>query len=382
MKPSVLLVTTRTDWLGTARIPRTLAKAGFDVAVLAPPDALISKSAYIARIGFCAPRASPVEWLGAAVQIAQQTAPRLIIPGDEVALRLLFKLVLDAPPGLPSAGLRALQELVVASVGDPRHYMTSIDKTLLPAAAEAIGVRVPRYAIAASADEAVAHAGRLGLPVVLKRRLGFSSGGIAFVDSIDDVAAKAASLLKPEPIDLGEVLAPQLLVQAFVAGPHHSTAMVRLEGRLLAAFAWERFVLTHPVTGHTSVLRFTESPETLEFSRLLGQHLDICGFSNIQYIIDEATGDACLLEINRRVVTHMHLGERVGCDLGVALFDAVDGRRVEPPVPRIGAEDKITVFPREWLRDPASPYLDRHPADIPWDEPRLMAAMVAMWREA
>ena len=35
-------------------------------------------------------------------------------------------------------------------------------------------------------------------------------------------------------------------------------------------------------------------------------------------------------------------------------------------------------FPQEWLRDPASPYLRDYPADVPWDEPRLVEAMLAM----
>ena len=111
-------------------------------------------------------------------------------------------------------------------------------------------------------------------------------------------------------------------------------------------------------------------------------HFGISGFFNLQFILDEASGGACLLEINRRVVTHMHLGERVGCDLGEALFAAVEGRIEPVPSPRIDAADTVTVFPREWLRDPASPNLDRYPADIPWDEPRLIAAMAAMWRDA
>jgi hypothetical protein len=256
MNRRVLLVTTRMDWFGTARIPRMLARAGFDVAVLAPPDALIGKSGYISRIGYCAPRATPLEWLTSVLQMVEQTAPRLLIPGDEVALLLLFKLVLDPPPGMPLTRRHWLQQLIVASIGNPKHYLTSIDKTLLPAAAEAIGVRVPPYAIATSVDEAVAHASELGWPVVLKRRLGFGSEGVAFADSIDRVAREAAGMLLPEPLDPREAPTPRLLVQAFVSGPHHSTAMVRLEGRMLADFAWERFVLTRPVNGQTSVLRF------------------------------------------------------------------------------------------------------------------------------
>jgi hypothetical protein len=40
MTPSVLLVSTATRRLGTARTPRALAKAGFDVALIAPKGSL------------------------------------------------------------------------------------------------------------------------------------------------------------------------------------------------------------------------------------------------------------------------------------------------------------------------------------------------------
>ena len=382
MKPCILIVLTRTDWLGTARIPRTLAKAGFEVAVLAPRNSLIENSGYVSRIGYIEAQTPPLEWLAALLRMVDSCAPRLIVPGDELALRLLFRLVRDPPAALPMAQRTWVERLVVASLGRPEYFATSIDKTLLPAAADAIGVRVPRYAIATTADEAVDHAAALGWPVVLKRRMGYSGSGLAFVDAIDGVAAEAQRLLQPEALDLGDYPEPKLLVQAFVEGPHHSLAVVALDGRLLAGFAWERFVTTRQKGGQTSVLRFVDSPEALEFTERIARHFGMTGFFNLQFIIDKATGGACLLEINRRVVTHTHLGGRVGCDLGEALFAALDGSPAPRPSPQIGADDTITVFPREWLRDPASPYLDRYPVDIPWDEPRLIAAMAGLWRDA
>jgi hypothetical protein len=129
------------------------------------------------------------------------------------------------------------------------------------------------------------------------------------------------------------------------------------------------------------VLRFVASPETRDFTERIVRHFGTTGFLNLQFIVDEATGGACLLEINRRVSSHMHLGERVGCDLGQALFEALDGRDTATRVPAIGADDTIAIFPREWLRDPASPHLERYPVDIPWDEPKLAAAMAALWRD-
>jgi len=44
--------------------------------------------------------------------------------------------------------------------------------------------------------------------------------------------------------------------------------------------------------------------------------------------------------------------------------------------------DHILVsFPREWLRDPESPWLRDHPSDIPWDDPGVLQAMIALRNE-
>jgi hypothetical protein len=89
-----------------------------------------------------------------------------------------------------------------------------------------------------------------------------------------------------------------------------------------------------------------------------------------------------MLEVNRRVVTHMHLGERVGRDLPRALLRALEGLPAEAPT--AAAEDaggKVVVFPREWLRDPHSRHLTELPVDVPWDDPELLEAMVALRHE-
>ena len=43
-----------------------------------------------------------------------------------------------------------------------------------------------------------------------------------------------------------------------------------------------------------------------------------------------------------------------------------------------GEERVFVSFPHEWLRDPESPYLRKYPVDVPWDEPELIEAMLAM----
>jgi hypothetical protein len=39
-------------------------------------------------------------------------------------------------------------------------------------------------------------------------------------------------------------------------------------------------------------------------------------------------------------------------------------------------KDEIAIFPREWLRDPASPWLKSAYHDVPWDDPEVVRACV------
>ncbi len=300
MSRTILLVSTATLWLGTARMPRALAKAGFDVALLAPNDSLALKSRFVSRVGLLSDDAGPMEFLFALMRMIDKVSPQLLVPCDEMAVRLLFTLMLNPPRGLEAAIESRLAPLIRTSLGDPEFYAASIDKTLLPSAAEASGVRMPRSATFTRVEDAEMFAEANGYPVVLKRRFGFAGKGVEIVATRGELVAAARRLLRPDQLDLGDPRPRSLLVQAFISGPHHSQALVALGGVPCAGFAWERHAATHPVQGQTTVLRFVDSPETRAFSETLCRAFGICGFFNVQFAIDAATGAAHLLEINRR----------------------------------------------------------------------------------
>jgi hypothetical protein len=44
--------------------------------------------------------------------------------------------------------------------------------------------------------------------------------------------------------------------------------------------------------------------------------------------------------------------------------------------PKITEKDIVTLFPQEWMRDPASPFLTSGYHDVPWEEPELLRACV------
>src|SRR5690242_18514040 len=102
MGTSVLLVSTATRWFGTARMPRALAHAGFDVALLAPSGSLAAKSRFVGKIGHLPENATTRDWIYALAATVKATAPRLVIPCDDMSFRLLDLLVQSPPDDMVS----------------------------------------------------------------------------------------------------------------------------------------------------------------------------------------------------------------------------------------------------------------------------------------
>jgi predicted ATP-grasp superfamily ATP-dependent carboligase len=351
--------------------------------LLAPPDSIAAKSRYVSTVSYLAAHASPLEFLAELTKMIDAVTPVLLVPCDEMAVRLLIMLAVDPPPGFDQALQTRLAELVVASLGDPEFYAVSIDKTRLPAAAEALGIRVPAYAIATGVEDALRHAATISYPVVIKRRFGFAGQGVAIAATPDALASAAQQLLRPDQLDLGEWRSPALLVQAFIAGPYHSQALVAERGRSVGELRLGTLCRHRSRQRPTEVA--TASPGRMQRSippAPARRSFGMGGFFNVQFVIDARNGNAHLLEINRRIVTHTHLGEWVGKDLASALFKGREGSpSPASPEGEADADRLVAVFPREWLRDPCSHHLVESPVDVPWDDPELFAAMVAMRHE-
>src|SRR4029077_10287745 len=120
MNNAVLLVSTATQYIGTARIPAAMASAGFDVSLLTPRNSLAAQSRFVRRRSFLPDNASPMQWLSAFAEMVAEVSPRLVLPCDDNSVRLLQSLILAPPPALAATAKLALGSLVRESLGDPR----------------------------------------------------------------------------------------------------------------------------------------------------------------------------------------------------------------------------------------------------------------------
>ena len=375
----VLLVSTTTSWLGTARIPRVLADAGFDVSLLTPRRSLAETSRYVANLRHIDYRTTREQWFEAFASMVDATAPRLVIPCDDTAFQLLASIVTDPLHGVRTDVQRSLASLVCASLGQPAHFLPAVDKTLLPAVAEAMGVDVPAHSIVADAAGAASFARRHGYPIVLKRAHAFAGQGVAICANEVETARAIGAFGLADARDLLRSTRPRYLAQVHVAGPVRYFHAAAWRGELLAGFALEKLVANPAPTGPPTMTRYFAGDDLRRVAADLAREFGISGLFFAEFICDARTGAPLLIEINRRVSPATHRGVQWNVDLCAALFAALD-RAV--PAPRAaldaGEEGIVVHFPQEWLRDMESPKLLQYPADVPWDEPELLQAMLAL----
>ena len=112
MTARVLLVALARGWFGTARIPRALALAGFEVSLFARKDTLAEHSGYLSRVDLLPGELTPLQWAFAFAATVREQSPRIVIACDDQAWIMLQTVAELAPPGMPQDDYAQLAALV------------------------------------------------------------------------------------------------------------------------------------------------------------------------------------------------------------------------------------------------------------------------------
>lgn len=378
MSTPVLLVLTALRWFGTARMPRALAQAGFEVTLLTPPGSLAEKSSYVTKIACLPENATSTEWVHAFAATVKATSPRLVMPCDDGAFHLLQRLALSPPENLQPTLHRELTTLIVDSLGDPAHYAACSDKTRLPQAASALGLRVPAHGAIGDVAGAEAFGAAHGYPIVLRRRHPPDSSGVAFVARASDVPGAFAAVTRPGAnAEAGRSL--EIVVRSYIRGFPQYYQAAAWQGALLAGFAGERLRAKDDDGRPPAVHRYYRSDPLRGIAATLARGFGISGLFSLEGIVAENGGEFHLLEINRRLIGGAHRGAAFSVDHCAALHAALQGLPSPSRTDLDAGEEHLSVaFPQEWLRDPDSEWLRDYPVDVPWDEPELFEAMLAL----
>jgi len=384
-----LLVTT-TNWVPTARLAVALAGAGFSVEALCPPGHPVGQTNAVSRTHSyhgLAPLAS-------VCRAVSSSKPDLVLPGDDLAVRHLHELYRRRELGSGQAA--ALQPLLERSLGLPQYFAITHSRAGFIELAREQGIRVPETAAVETNEDVKNWIERAGLPTVLKAD-GTSGGeGVRVVRT----AAEAHSAFRKLPappllarafkralIDRDKTLIwpallrhrPALSAQAFVAGHEATSTIVCWKGAVLASLHFEVLRKGH-AAGHATVVRLLENAEISAAVEGIVRQMGLSGFCGFDFMLEESTGNAYLIEINPRATQVGHIALGAGRDLPAALYGAVTGRpsRVTPAV----TENRtIALFPHEWARDPQSEFLRTGYHDVPWDTPELVHACIRRSRQ-
>jgi ATP-grasp domain-containing protein len=380
LKPKVLVATTFC-WYPTARLAMALADAGFTVDMVCPRRHPVSKtkvSRKLHRFNGLAPLRS----LSAAITDAE---PDLIVSGDDLATRHLHRLY--ERKRQDGKGGSAICALIERSLGAAESFPISYARAGFMEMAEQEGVRIPKTAVIGNRDDLKDWTVRNGFPAVLKAN-GTSGGvGVRVVHTVDE-AERAFWLLQAPPRFLraakhalldGDLtlVSPTLCrekfvvnAQAFVDGKEATSAVACWNGKVLAALHFEVLKKTSS-TGHATVVRSIENSEMAAAAEKIVRRLRLSGVHGFDFMLQEQTGNAHLIEINPRATQVGHLALGVGRDIPAALYAAVSGEAAQS-AQRVTEKETIALFPQEWIRDSESPLLQSAYHDVPWEEPELV----------
>lgn len=389
MAPAVLIATT-TRWFPTARLVVALANAGFTVDAVCPSNHPLAKTGMVRRIY----RYRGLDALASFAEATRAARPDLVIPGDDLATEHLH-ILCEQEKRKDAAGAEMCR-LIEHSLGTAESFSIVNSRTGLMEIAEREGVRVPKTAVIRDQADLKNWIAQAGVPTVLKADGSSGGCGVRVVRSLEE-AQRALRTLQAPPL-IARAFKRALLdgdptlvwpslrrrrsvvnAQIFVAGREATSAIACWNGEVLACLHFE-VINKVGSSGHASVVRLIENSGMSNAAERIARRLKLSGVHGFDFMLEERTGNAYLIELNPRATQVGHLTLGLGRDIPAALHSAVTGQSLRP-APTVTNDDTIALFPQEWLRDPASMYLQSAYHDVPWDKPDLIRACVRIRRK-
>jgi carbamoylphosphate synthase large subunit len=380
--PAVLLITS-CRWFATARIAIAFAEAGCQVDMVCPQGHPVTK-AQVIHHQFTYHGLRPLPGIEAAIE---KSKPLLVVPCDDRATADLLRLSRQTESA-------AVKESIHHALGTPENYSALEARNVFIRIVRDGGVCAPETARVENIDALDSWLSTYGFPAYLK--VDGTSGGVGVAKICDRREAKQAfDRLSAPPAAIR--VAKRLIVdrdtsfvmpflrrarsvmniQRAVTGTETNSAIACWQGQLLAS-VHVQVLERRETAGHATVIRVIENQHMQETAQKVASLLGLSGIFGLDYIVEAETGLAHLIEMNARATQTCHLQLGVGRSPIAALSAMMAGRSLQE-IPAVIRQDTIALFPQEWKRNPASPYLQNSFHDVPWAYPALIRSSVK-WR--
>jgi hypothetical protein len=308
--------------------------------------------------------------------------PDLVVPCDDRSVAQLHELHRLRPQ---------LRTLIERSLGEPHGFNVVDSRQALLETARELGIRVARtfgVGSAAQASECFARAG----PTAMLKMDNTSGGDGVYVTRS---ASEAAAAFRRTRFEATLALAFKRLVvnrdpmalwswsqrrrqigvtlQQFVRGTPANIMVACWRGKILAELSVQALSSQGP-TGASLVVQVITDPQLSRAAALLAGRLKMSGFFGLDFILEQGTGAAYLIEMNPRCTQLGHLKMAPG-DLAGALCAALIGRerpRAKQPI----VSDTIAFFPQAFLWGAQTAFLERVHHDVPWEQRNLVRALL------
>jgi len=362
------------QWPSCARLAGAFAGVGAAVEALLPNGHVAAKSRFVSR----AHAYDPIFALGSLARAVARAEPDLVVPCDDRALLQLL--------ALPGHGA-----LIERSLGRIDNYPTLMARRDFIAAARDAGIAAPKTIRLESEGDLEKGLAEIGFPAVLKVDGSWGGDGTAIAHDPQEARAAFAklgatpsrgrsvlrALLRRDAHFLGEAMVPPrrtVNLQAFVPGKPATSAFACWKGRVLASIHLDVLETLHD-RGPATVMRRVDCPQMEQAAVRLAERFGLSGLHGLDFVRDEK-GQAHLIEMNPRATQASAFAFGAGHDLAAALAGCLTPA-ARWPRPLLTENPVIALFPQEWRRDPASPWLHSAYPDVPWDDPEVLRACLS-----
>ncbi len=314
--------------------------------------------------------------------------PDCIIPCDDLAMKHLHRLY-DIALQADDDGSRKLRDILQFSLGDPASYPITESRDRFMAMVGEEGICAPETKTVASAEEVEEWLSQFGFPAVLKAD-GTSGGeGVKIVHTMEEALrayrilhapVEALVVAKRAALDRDWTAVPPWLVgrkrdvsiQSFIDGPDANMAIACWQGRILSSISVDVLQTWQP-KGPATIVRVMENTEMYRVAEKILLRLKFSGLCGFDFLIDQASGQPHLIEMNARATQTCTLARGQGRDLVAAMCSVISGKPVtDTSIDMTG--DTVALFPLAWQGDASSELFRTAYQDVPWGEPDLVRA--------